>query len=68
MIQIGGENFLNVSGFLGHTRVHVRRHVCDDDGLPYTVNADIQLFCGVFGGGGMIYCDCMIILKKNTKH
>lgn len=32
IIHLGGENFVSVNHFLGHTRVHIRRYVADDEG------------------------------------
>lgn len=43
MVHLGGENFLKVTGFLGHTRVHIRRHACDDNGLYHPTKDGISL-------------------------
>lgn len=53
MVHLGSENFVLVSGFIGQTRIHVRRHVCDEDGYYHPTKDGISLspkvwlsFCG----------------------
>lgn len=43
MVHLGGENFVKVSCFLGQTRVHIRRHVCDEDGYYHPTKDGISL-------------------------
>lgn len=43
MVHLGGENFLYVNCFFGQTRVHIRKHVCDEDGFFHPTKDGVSL-------------------------